>query len=374
MDDELVDEILEEWRSIAFANGVELSSLRPFADIVANQRRSATPQPPEGAVSVTDAIRRELEYIAGYDLVEGHALQVYDITKRVRAILALLPAPQDKYCTCANSKTNPCIMCGKPKFIDPEWLKQKLETDPDEGEIGVGFELFPLPAPQDASTAAEVHEIEKREAFKAGWWTNAAYDQPASYLEECEEVDFGEYLKKDLDAYVSDLLASAREEADAQPAPQDASPAQVSREKVAATLKAVLRNYRQQEVGDGDGGGYPLVDALTLDGHGIDMVEREIDNIVDALMVALAILSAQDAPSASLAGWWTMDSAPKDGTRILLAWAPYSGISEHVELGKWKHGLGWCNTYGKPFSGEVDAWAPLAPFSLPASPEQGEAK
>ncbi|MER8604804.1 hypothetical protein NKH48_13720 [Mesorhizobium sp. M1233] len=50
-----------------------------------------------------------------------------------------------RYCQCANSKTNPCIVCGKPKFIDPEWLKRKIEEDGDEGEIGAGFELFPLP-------------------------------------------------------------------------------------------------------------------------------------------------------------------------------------------------------------------------------------
>ncbi len=50
------------------------------------------------------------------------------------------------YCQC-NSLTNPCIVCGLPKFIDREWLKRKIEEDGDEGEIGAGFELFPLPAP-----------------------------------------------------------------------------------------------------------------------------------------------------------------------------------------------------------------------------------
>lgn len=89
---------------------------------------------------------------------------------------------------------------------------------------------------------------------------------------------------------------------------------------------------------------------------------------------AIAALSQQlsEARAELKNRWQRMDSAPRDGTRILLAWEPYSGISEHVELGKWKSQNGWCNTYGKPFSGEPDAWAALAPFSL--SPEAAEAK
>ncbi len=81
-------------------------------------------------------------------------------------------------------------------------------------------------------------------------------------------------------------------------------------------------------------------------------------------------LPARAAPvSEGAKGWRAMDSAPKDGTRILLAWEPKGGFSEHVELGKWCRPYGWCNTYGKPFSGAPDAWAELAPFAL-----AGEAK
>lgn len=29
--------------------------------------------------------------------------------------------------------------------INPEWLKRKIKEDPEEGEVGAGFELFPLP-------------------------------------------------------------------------------------------------------------------------------------------------------------------------------------------------------------------------------------
>ncbi|MER8924309.1 hypothetical protein [Mesorhizobium sp. M0859] len=70
-----------------------------------------------------------------------------------------------RYCQCANSKTNPCIVCGKPKFIDPEWLKRKIEEDRDEGEIGAGFELFPLP---EAPAAPVAWRVRERPGFEWG--------------------------------------------------------------------------------------------------------------------------------------------------------------------------------------------------------------
>ncbi|MFD2678025.1 hypothetical protein [Camelimonas lactis] len=54
-----------------------------------------------------------------------------------------------------------------------------------------------------------------------------------------------------------------------------------------------------------------------------------------------------------------IETAPKDGTRLLLIWKPFSWVSEHVELGKWKGDLGWCNTYGHPFSSPPAFWMPL---------------
>lgn len=53
------------------------------------------------------------------------------------------------------------------------------------------------------------------------------------------------------------------------------------------TVIGVLRHYRQYEVADENGDGYPLIDALTLEGHGIDMGIREIENIADAIASAL---------------------------------------------------------------------------------------
>lgn len=57
--------------------------------------------------------------------------------------------------------------------------------------------------------------------------------------------------------------------------------------------------------------------------------------------------------------WQPIGVAPRDGTRINLGWKAVQGLSKHVELGRFSASSGWCNTYGKPFSGEPDYWAPL---------------
>ena len=59
-------------------------------------------------------------------------------------------------------------------------------------------------------------------------------------------------------------------------------------ERLKDLIYRVLRNYRQTEVADEYGDGYPLVDALTITGHGIDMGEREIANIADMLAYEIA--------------------------------------------------------------------------------------
>ncbi|MBR0687296.1 hypothetical protein JQ594_15300 [Bradyrhizobium manausense] len=69
-------------------------------------------------------------------------------------------------------------------------------------------------------------------------------------------------------------------------------------------------------------------------------------------------------------GWHNSNwDEAKSAGRILLIWKTAAGLSEHVELGKWS-GSAWTNTYGKPFFGDPDGWAPLKPFASqpPAAP------
>lgn len=68
-----------------------------------------------------------------------------------------------------------------------------------------------------------------------------------------------------------------------------------------------------------------------------------------------------------VAGWQPIEAAQRDGTRLLLMWEPFSGMSEHVELGKWNARNGWVNTYGHAFSGTPTHWMPL-----PAAPAKQE--
>lgn len=44
-----------------------------------------------------------------------------------------------------------------------------------------------------------------RDAFKAGWRTNATTEQPESYLDGCEEVDWKDFQSKGLDGYLASL-------------------------------------------------------------------------------------------------------------------------------------------------------------------------
>ena len=63
---------------------------------------------------------------------------------------------------------------------------------------------------------------------------------------------------------------------------------------VKETIIGVLRHYQQTEICDEDGNGYPLVDALTLKGHSIDMGIREIENIADTVAGAILALLTQE--------------------------------------------------------------------------------
>ena len=80
-----------------------------------------------------------------------------------------------------------------------------------------------------------------------------------------------------------------------------------------------------------------------------------------------AAVSALSAQVQDVAGWQPIETAPKDGTRLLLMWEPFSGMSEHVELGKWNVRNGWVNTYGHAFSGSPTHFMPL-----PAAPAKQE--
>ena len=85
------------------------------------------------------------------------------------------------------------------------------------------------------------------------------------------------------------------------------------------------------------------------------------DGVHAALAAALPFLQGvNDA-------WANTDNAPKDGTRLILLWKPFGGISEHIELGRWSSDKGvWVNTYGHAFSSPPDAWTPLAPYKAPS--------
>ena len=74
-------------------------------------------------------------------------------------------------------------------------------------------------------------------------------------------------------------------------------------------------------------------------------------------------------------GWRPICEEARQADRIQIAWAPFGNIPEHVELGWWSdRAQAWVNTYGKPFSGEPDAWMPLPAYPLPSPPASASAE
>jgi hypothetical protein len=210
----------------------------------------------------------------------------------------------------------------------------------------------------------------------------------------------------------------------ATPAPQDASPAQVSGEDVetyfarqiewsretfgpalrtGGVIDHIRKELKEIEANPHDLSEWIDVVILAMDGfwrHGgsaSDLMPRLLakqqknmartwpdwrtmseNSAIEHDRSGEATLSAQDAPSASLAGWHSIDSAPKDGARFLAA---------H------KHGhqtlLEVIGRRRKFDDGEPDEWECMAVATrcgtanylsdyvgwmpLPASPEQGEA-
>jgi hypothetical protein len=93
-------------------------------------------------------------------------------------------------------------------------------------------------------------------------------------------------------------------------------------------------------------------------GHPAWLIEQAC---VEAIMAALP--DPTHTREAEGICWRTdIEAAPRDGTRILLMWHDHDNLPAHIELGKMGcGGKGWCNTYGKPFSGGPTHWMPLPP-------------
>jgi hypothetical protein len=75
------------------------------------------------------------------------------------------------------------------------------------------------------------------------------------------------------------------------------------------------------------------------------------------------------AVQASLA-WQLIETAPKDGTRLILGWDDVPALPMHYEVGRFRsgtgNGSGWCNTYGHSFNGAPTHWM-LPPTSTALS-------
>lgn len=104
------------------------------------------------ALGLNTAISEEAKSaLAAIDAAQRPAQRVYAPVSQKEA---------GKYCTCANSVTSdPCIVCGKPKFITREWFERRAAAEGDL-EIGAGSPS-PAPAVEPVGIKALLAEIER---------------------------------------------------------------------------------------------------------------------------------------------------------------------------------------------------------------------
>lgn len=93
----------------------------------------------------------------------------------------------------------------------------------------------------------------------------------------------------------------------------------------------------------------------------VDEVLTAVNEVAIQAATATGLVAGEAAIRADwhTTGW---DRARNSG-RILLVWSEFAGVREHIELGWYSDSkAAWVNTYGHPFHGEPDGWAPLLPF------------
>lgn len=69
--------------------------------------------------------------------------------------------------------------------------------------------------------------------------------------------------------------------------------------------------------------------------------------------------------------WQPIETAPRDGTRLILAWDDSTSLPMHWEVGRYRSGTGpgsgWCNTYSHSFGGDPTHWMRPATSALPSA-------
>ena len=120
-----------------------------------------------------------------------------------------------------------------------------------------------------------------------------------------------------------------------------------------------------------------MSDAVMVPRESIEALAREYrpsmdkDTVHDWGADAASMLKRL-AASTPVGGWEDISTAPKDGTRMCVAFDDCPDLPYHWEIGRFSHSKGWVNTYGHPFSGEPTHWfVPAAPTPPSVSIDNG---
>jgi hypothetical protein len=142
---------------------------------------------PENVRIPLHSVQADLEYLIGRVIADGSCGQmiIQSMRERLDQIEAAISAP----------RVEPVAWRSRRKDKDSEyWEAHSQDPTNAIAKYGSGgleaYIIEPLYAAVPSQPDTGV-----RAAFRAGWYVNAAAEQPADYLSGCEEVDWKDYAK-----------------------------------------------------------------------------------------------------------------------------------------------------------------------------------
>ena len=151
--------------------------------------------------SAPDANTRTVAPVEVYQIIKDVVIDKENVSAWSRRIAAALSSQDTPPAPVSSETVEPRAWFVKD-FADG-WIYFDNAADARR-EVEATGSLMMLGYPSYAAQPLPVQDA-AREAFKAGWRTNATWQQPEDYLEGCEQVDFEEYQSLGLTGYLESI-------------------------------------------------------------------------------------------------------------------------------------------------------------------------